>query len=180
MTFKTKIEFACEIIDEHTVLAQQTVMHWDSWYMCKDVVEHCKAHKYRWIGDIKSNRIVYYQNERFNLYELYVWLCSEGRFVDVVVNGEIYSACSVVVYIPEIGNVLILINVKAGTDDLHYLCSDLLELSVFELVEMALRRHVIEEVHKEVKALGFGEYQFQQSEAALIHAHLALQRTQSI
>ena len=170
--FKTKIELACEIIDEHEPLVEQTVIHWDSWYMCSDVVEHCKAHKYRWIGDIKSNRIVFYQNERFNLGELYIWLCEEGRFVDVVVNGEIYLACKVNVYIPEIGEVCIFINVKVGTNDLHFLCSDLVELSVFELVELALKRHVIEEVHKEVKALGLGEYQFQQSEAALIHAHL--------
>jgi hypothetical protein len=172
MPFKTKIELACEIIDEHIPLVKQSVMHWDSWYMCKEVVEHCKRHGYRWIGDIKSNRIVYYQNVRFNLCELYDHLCEAGRFVDVVVDGEIYLACSVVVYVAEIGNVCILINVKAGTNDLHFLCSDLVELSVFELVEMALRRHVIEEVHKEVKALGLGEYQFQQSEAALIHAHL--------
>jgi len=28
--FKTKIELACEIIDEHTLLVKQTVIHWDS------------------------------------------------------------------------------------------------------------------------------------------------------
>jgi len=53
----------------------------------------------------------------------------------------------------------------------HFLCSDLVELTVFELVEMALMRCVIEEVHKQVKVLGFGEYKFQRSEAALIHVH---------
>ena len=146
--------------------------------MCKEVVEHCQTHGYRWIGDIKSNRVVYFRGEKISLSNLYDLLCEEGRFVDVVVDGEIYLACGVKVYVAEIGDVLILVNVKAGTDDLHFLCSDLLELSVFELLEMALRRHVIEEVHKEVKALGFGEYQFQRSEAALIHVHLALQRTQ--
>jgi len=170
--FKTKIELACEIIDEHEPLVEQSVMHWDSWYMCKDIVERCKVHKYRWIGDIKSNRIVFYQKERLNLCELYDRLRLEGRFVDVVVGGEIYLSCKVNGYVPEIGEVCILINVKAGTNDVHFLCSDLVELSVFELVEMALKRHVIEEVHKEVKSLGLGEYQFQQSEAALIHAHL--------
>lgn len=140
--------------------------------MCREVVEHCKNHGYRWIGDIKSNRVVYYRGEKFSLSSLYDLLCEEGRFVDVVVDGEFYLVCGVKVYVAEIGEVLILVNVKAGTDDLHFLCSDLVELSVFELVEMALKRHVIEEVHKEVKALGLGEYQFQQSEAALIHAHL--------
>jgi len=147
-------------------------MHWDSWYMCKEVVERCKVHGYRWIGDIKSNRIVFYQNERFNLCELYDQLRVEGRFVDVVVDGELYSACKVNAYVSEVGAVCVLINVKVGTNDVHFLCSDLVELSVFELVEMALRRCVIEEVHKQVKALGFGEYKFQRSEAALIHVHL--------
>ena len=60
--------------------------------MCKDMVERCKAHNYRWIGDIKSNRLVYYQKERFNFYELHDRLREEGRFIDVVVNGEFYSA----------------------------------------------------------------------------------------
>jgi len=41
--FKTKIGFVCEIIDEHRPLAEQIVMHWDGWYMCKEVVKHCKA-----------------------------------------------------------------------------------------------------------------------------------------
>jgi len=148
--------------------------------MCKDVVERCRTHGYRWIGDIKSNRIIFYQNERFNLWELYDHLREEGRFVDVVVDGEFYSACKINAYVSEVGEVCVLINVKAGTRDVHFLCSDLVELTVFELVEMALKRCVIEEVHKQVKALGFGEYKFQRSEAALIHVHLALQRTQRI
>lgn len=172
ITFKTKIQLACEIIDEHTPLVKQTVIHWDSWYTCREIIEHCRARNYRWIGDIKSNRIVYWQGMRLRLTELRDWLGAYGLFVDVVVDGWIYSACKVTVYMPGVGEVAIVVNVKAGTDDLHFLCSDFVELSVLELVEMALKRHVIEEVHKEVKALGFGEYKFQQSEAALIHAHL--------
>jgi hypothetical protein len=139
--------------------------------MCKDMVERCRVHGYRWIGDIKSNRIVYYQNERLNLCELYDRLRVEGRFVDVVVDEEFYSACKVNAYVSEVGWVSVPINVKVGTNDVYFLCSDFVELSVFELVEMALKRHVIEEVHKQVKALGFGEYKFQRSEAALIHVH---------
>jgi len=171
-SFKTKIELACEIIDEHEPVAEQTIMHWDSWYMCREVVEHCKTHGYRWIGDIKGNRIIYFGGERLNVTDLYDRLRSEGRFVDVCVGGEIYLACKVIVYVPEVGEVSILINAQMGTSDVHFLCSDLVELSVFELVEMALLRHKIEEFHKEAKGMGFGEYRFHQSEAALIHAHL--------
>ncbi len=40
------------------------------------------------------------------------------------------------------------------------------------LLGHALERHRIEDFYKEAKALGFGEYRFRESEAALIHAHL--------
>ena len=170
--FKTKLQLACEIIDEHLPMAEQTVIHWDSWYMCKELVERCKARNYRWIGDIKSNRIVFYQNERLHLCELFDRLREEGRFVDSVVGGEIYQVCKVNVYVPEIGEVSVLIDAKADTHDVHLLCTDLCELTVMELMENALCRHAIEDFHKEAKALGLGECKFQESEAALIHAHL--------
>jgi hypothetical protein len=44
--------------------------------------------------------------------------------------------------------------------------------SVEEILRHALERHRIEDFYKEAKALGFGEYRFRASEAALIHAHL--------
>ena len=44
--------------------------------------------------------------------------------------------------------------------------------SVEEILGHALERHRIEDFYKGAKALGFGEYRFRASEAALIHAHL--------
>ena len=85
--------------------------------------------------------------------DLYDRLREEGKFVDFVVGGEVYQACGV-------------------TRDVHLLCTDLTEFSVGEIVEYVLKRHAIEDFHKEAKALGLGEYKFQESEAALIHAHL--------
>jgi len=38
----------------------------------------------------------------------------------------------------------------------------------------ALERHRIEDFYREAKALGFGEYRFRASEAALTHAHLVV------
>jgi hypothetical protein len=170
--FKTKVQLACEIIDEHTPFEKLTIFHWDTWFMCKEVVSRCRAHGYRWIGEIKSNRIVYYQKEKLHLNELKDRLRDEGRFVDVVVDGEIYQASKVNVYLPEIGDVSIVVNVKADNRKVHLLCTDLTELTVGEIVEHALKRHSIEDFHKEAKALGLGEYKFQESDAALIHAHL--------
>jgi hypothetical protein len=65
-------------------------------------------------------------------------------------------------------------NVKAGTEDVHFLCTDLVGFSVEMIVGHALERHRIEDFYKGAKALGFGEYRFRASEAALIHAHLVV------
>ena len=48
--------------------------------MCKDPVDRCKAKGSNWIGEIKSNRIVFYEGKRYRLDGLFDKLCSEGGF----------------------------------------------------------------------------------------------------
>jgi hypothetical protein len=52
-----------------------------------------------------------------------------------VVGGEIYQACKVNAYVPEIGEAAVLINAMADMDDVHVLCTDLCELTLMEFVE---------------------------------------------
>jgi len=172
IVFKTRLELAMELIEEHKPKAKNTIWLWDSWYTCSEMAQECKSHGYNWIGQIKSNRIVFYKGERLRLDELYSRLCNEGAFFDVVVNGELFLAAGVEVFLPKVGEVSIIINVRADTRDVHFLCTDLTGFSVYEVVLHALERHRIEDFYKEAKALGFGEYRFRTSEAALIHAHL--------
>jgi hypothetical protein len=170
--FKTRLQLACDIIDEHTPLAKKTIWLWDSWFTCQQMASKCKAYGYNWVGEIKSNRIVFYEEKRYRLDELFDKICSEGGFFDVVMNGEVYSAFKADVFMPKMGYFSIVINVKASTKDVHFLCTDLVGCSVEEIVGHGLERHRIEDFYKGAKALGFGEYRFRASEAALIHAHL--------
>jgi hypothetical protein len=170
--FKTKVQLACGLIRDHVSRAKQTICLWDSWFMCQDTVEECHTHSYDWIGEIKSNRIVFYESKRYRLDELFNKLRLEGSFSDIIVNGELFQACKVDVFMPKIGDVSIVVNVKTQTKDTHLLCTDLVDCSVEEIVGHALERHRIEDFYKEAKALGLGEYRFRESEAALIHAHL--------
>jgi hypothetical protein len=172
--FKTRIQLASEIIDEHKPRAEHTMMVWDSWYTCQEMVSRCEAHKYDWIGEIKSNRIAFIDDKRYHLGELLDLLRSEGCLSDVVVDGELYNACQLEVFIPTIGHACFVINVKADTKDVHLLCTNLTGCSLEELVGHALVMCKINKFHKEVKLLGFGEYRFRTSEAALIHAHLVV------
>ena len=170
--FKTKVQLACGLIRQHHPRAKQTICLWDAWFMCQDTVEECQAHGYDWVGDIKSNRIVFYGDKRYRLDELFGKLRDEGCFSDIVVNGELFQACKVDVFMPKIGDVSIVVNVRAQTKDTHLLCTNMVDCSVEAIVGHALERHRIEDFYKEAKALGLGEYRFRESEAALIHAHL--------
>jgi hypothetical protein len=170
--FKTRLQLACDIIDEHTPLAKKTIWLWDSWFTCQQMASKCKTYGYNWIGEIKSNRIVFYEEKRYRLDELFDKIRLEGGFFDAVMNGEVYSAFKADVFIPKMGYFSIVINVKAGTRDIHFLCTDLIGCSVEVILGHALERHRIEDFYKGAKALGFGEYRFRESEAALIHAHL--------
>ena len=140
--------------------------------MCQDMVDQCVAKGSNWIGEIKSNRIVFYKGERYRLDELFDRLSSDGSFSDIIVNGELFQACKVDVFMPKIGDVSIVVNVRVQTKDTHLLCTDLVDCGVEEIVGHALERHRIEDFYKQAKALGLGEYRFRESEAALIHAHL--------
>ena len=170
--FKTKVQLACELIDEHEPRAKRTIWLWDSWYTMYDIVTRCRAHGYNWIGEMKVNRIVFYKSKKYHVHELVEKLRSDGRFVDVVIDGELYQACKLDVFLPKIGNASIVINANAETKDVHILCTDLTDCSAKGVVKHALKRGKVDQFYKEAKFLGLGEYRFRESEAALIHAHL--------
>ena len=170
--FRTRVRLACDLIDEYRPRTGRTIWLWDSWYTCQEVIERCEAHGYGWMGEVKGNRIVFHEGKRYRIRDLFDWMRREALFSDVTVRGEAYRACKAEVFMPKIGPVSIVVNVKAGTDDVHFLCTDMVDCGVEELLAHALERHRIEDFYKEVKALGLGEYRFRGSEAALIHAHL--------
>ena len=174
VVFKTRLELACELIDEHKPMAENTIMLWDSWYMCQEMVERCESFGYGWMGEIKSNRIAFYEKKKYHLAELLDKLREEGCFVDVWVDGEVYNACQLEVFVPKLGLVRFVVDVKADTKDVHLLATSLSGVSVEELVGHALVMCRINKFHKEAKFLGFGEYRFRASEAALTHAHLVV------
>jgi hypothetical protein len=170
--FRTKIQLCNEIIGEHRPIARKTVTLIDSWYTGNEVISNCKKRGYDWIGDLKPNRVVLYDGKRMHVSDLLNILRKEGQFTDTVIDGQIYQTLKVMAYIPSLKeNVSIVINAKADTKDVHILCTDLQE-DVSTIFKYARKRVTIENSYKDAKQLGFGEYRFRKSEAALIHAHL--------
>src|SRR5450756_473897 len=69
--FKTRLQLACDIIEEHTPLAKKTIWLWDSWFTCQEMALKCRSHGYSWVGEIKRNRIVFYEEKRYRIDELF-------------------------------------------------------------------------------------------------------------
>ena len=170
--FRTKIQLCNEIIDEHRPIARKTVTLIDSWYTGNEVISNCRKRGYSWIGDLKPNRVILYEGERMNVSDLLNSLRRRAQFTDTIIDGQIYQTVKIMAYIPSLKeNVSIVINAKANTKDVHVLCTDLQE-DVSTIFRYARKRVMIENSYKDAKQLGFGEYRFRKSEAALIHAHL--------
>jgi hypothetical protein len=171
--FRTKIQLCNEIIGQHRQVARKTVILIDSWYTGNEVISHCNKRGYDWIGDLKANRVILYDGKRMHISDLLNILRKEGQFTDTVIDGQIYQTVKVMAYIPSLKeNVSIVINAKADTKDVHILCTDLQQEDVATIFRYARKRVTIENSYKDAKQLGFGEYRFRKSEAALIHAHL--------
>ena len=170
--FRTKIELCNEIIGQHRPIARKTVTLIDSWYTGNEVISNCRKRGYGWIGDLKPNRVIIYDGKRMNVSNLLNILRKRGQFTDTVIDGQIYQTVKVMAYIPSLREkVSIVINAKADTKDVHVLSTDLQE-DVSTILRYARKRVMIENSYKDAKQLGFGEYRFRKSEAALIHAHL--------
>ena len=170
--FRTKIQLCNEIIGQHRPIARKTVTLIDSWYTGNEVISNCRKRGYSWIGDLKPNRVIIYDGKRMNVSNLLNILRKRGQFTDTVIDGQIYQTVKVMAYIPSLReNVSIVINAKSDTKDVHVLCTDLQE-DVSTIFRYARKRVMIENSYKDAKQLGFGEYRFRKSEAALIHAHL--------
>jgi hypothetical protein len=171
--FRTKIQLCNEIIGEHRPIARKTVILIDSWYTGHEVISNCRKRGYDWIGDLKPNRVVLYGGKRMNVSDLLNILRKRGQFTDTVIDGQIYQTVKVMAYIPSLKeSVSIVINAKADTKDIHVLCTDLQHEDISTIFRYARKRVTIENSYKDAKQLGFGEYRFRKSEAALIHAHL--------
>ena len=171
--FKSKIELACELIDGFKSPSREVVAAFDEWYLCGEVVKHTEDRGFRWISEAKGNRVVFYQDERIHVSELMDRMRS--FFKDVEVDGELHQCLDLEAYMPRIGQVRLLFNCKADTKDLHHLCTSIKDLSTIDLLKKGFGRAKIESFHWDIKnILGFGEYRFRESEAAIIHSHLVL------
>jgi hypothetical protein len=170
--FKTKIQLAIEQINAFTPpTGTKTVVTYDSWFFCRQIVEAAAAKGYDWVTQAESNRIIYYKGEKLNVTELSRRLLEE-QFKTVKVKGEAYSLCGFQVWMQKVGDVKLVISKEEG--DFHFYVSNRLDWSEKQVLEAYKVRQSIDVFYRDAKQnLGLEEYQMRRGRGAIIHWHLA-------
>jgi len=170
-TFKTKIQLACEQVEAFTPPAgTRTVVVFDSWYFCRQIVEAVGARGWDWVTQAEANRIVYHEGQRMNLTQLAETLPERG-FRTVKVRGEAFTLQGLRVWMPKLGAVRLV--VSREEDGFHFYVTNRLDWSDGRVLRAYKVRQTIDLFYRDAKQnLGLGEYQVRRGRGAITHWHL--------
>jgi len=170
-TFKTKIQLAVDQIEAFTPPpGTRTVVTFDSWYFCRQIVEAVRGRGWDWVTQAEANRVIHLKGVKMNVTELAESL-PEERFRKVTVGGEVFSLSGFKAWMSKVGEVRLV--VSREEDGFHFYVTNRLEWTDRRVVEAYRVRQSIEVFYRDVKQnLGLEEYQVRKGRGAIIHWHL--------
>lgn len=153
--FKSKVQFAIEIIDEaQKYIPMPLTVLMDAWYACAPVLGKIIEAKWTFVAAIKQNRKIIVAGRETRIRHL-----AKGRREYKLIRHsgkKRFNVAKQIVFLPKIGKVLLFIcKYRANTN--FYISNDL-ELSERKMVNLYSQRFMIEFFHKDIKQhLGFRE-----------------------
>jgi hypothetical protein len=181
--FKTRIELAHEIINSLQLpfvnKMSRIVVMFDSWYLCKEIVDCVKARGWNFVSETKTNRNIKVNDVWMKVGDIGECL-NEEEDQDIMIFGEKKRIAyrdldsEDMVYMPSLhqnGNVRLICERELdGNDEAHYIVTDMMDVSSLEFISFFKTRHVTEEFYKDTKQeLGLGEYMVRGHEATNRH-----------
>ena len=183
-TFKTRVELAREMIESlrlpGSLSKKRVIVLFDSWYLCREIVDAIRRRGWHFVAETKSNRNVSLDRARERRLSDLISLEGEHDCDGVVTRGEKRRYAYRILnggrdtFMPSLhsnGTVKIMAERELdGKDDIHYVVTDLLDLSPEEFISLFKRRHLTEEFYRDAKQnLGLGKYMFRGHEAVNRH-----------
>ncbi len=168
--FKTKIEIGIELIKKALEFVSPSVVLFDAWYLCEEIVEALKGKI--WVSRAKLNRLVKYEGKWISVKKLASQL-EDFRKFDVEISDERYNLItSITTKMKGIGKVKLVLlknslngNIVAITTNSNY--------SNETIVMLNKKRFAIETFYRDSKQnLGFGKYQLRKLDAIVKHLWL--------
>jgi hypothetical protein len=158
-SFKTKLEIAQSMIDEWINNVHNFLF--DSWYASQDILKTIHKRKKFFFTMLKKDRLVKI-NKRIKrqLQEQNKYL-NPKKYEIITIGKKTFSVQEMKVYLPKVGYVKILFSKfydkkTKFSKDLHYLCTNNLNLSMEEILIKYQDRWPIETFYRDIKQnLGF-------------------------
>ena len=164
---QSKIELAKRIIEYACARIKISQVIMDSWYVCNDIIKLCLEKGVRLIGNIKSNRLIQFEDGGWTKLSKYYKSISRKKkaFETIIVNDLTYKIHSKIVKLKKGGNVKLIISKqwledkKKWSRPFYIICTDVSKSDIYVLREYT-KRWSIETFHKDIKQnLGLEAYQ---------------------
>jgi DDE superfamily endonuclease len=176
--FKTRIELAREMIESFTIPgsrggAKRVVVLFDSWYLCKEIVDAIRKRGWHFVSESKSNRNIRTADGAPFVNAGAVGL-SEANGSTMLFRERTYLHRELDVFMPSLGingDVRLMVEREMdGKDENHYVVTDMTGISAEELISLFKARHITEEFYRDAKQnLGLDSYMVRGHEATNRH-----------
>lgn len=164
---QSKIELAKQIIEYACARIKISQVIIDSWYVCNDIINLCLKKGLILIGNIKSNRLIQFENGTWIKLSKYSKSISRKKkaFQTAIIDEATYKIHSIVVRLKKAGVVKIIISrqwredKKKWSRPFYIVCTDINKPDICIIREYT-KRWSIETFHKDIKQyLGLEAYQ---------------------
>ena len=157
--FKTKIDMAQAILEEWIDKVDNVLM--DSWYSKFSILKTIMNHNKTFFTMLKKDRNFKVGRKRVRQLQEWTKYLDPRKYQIMKVNGQWYAVYEQIGNLPKVGKVKILFTKfydpkTKKSKELHYLCTNNLELSAKEILLKYQDRWPIEIFHRDIKQnLGF-------------------------
>ena len=178
MPFKTKNQLAAELIGEFSPPpGMKVVVLFDSWFLCPIVANAIRTKRWRYVSQLKSNRIIYLGAKKYNVSEFADIVREKFSLCDYRPRGKKDQPITVyqrVVRLNKLGRVNLVLS-RDGKDDVKYLVTDLVSAPARLVVKRYDLRWNIECYFRDIKQhLGLGEYQMRSLHGIVRHLYIVM------
>lgn len=176
--FKTKIELACELIDDaEKRKVAATLYLFDAWFLCKDVTGKVEGYGKSWVSRCKSDRLV--ASDKMIPLNDFAKSLSREQFREIKVNNKKYLVYEKCVRLNKIGRVKLVVSFQWDEEDKKYqeepafIATNRLEWRAERILSSYAMRFSIDAFYRDAKQyLGFEDAQMRNLRGITRHWYL--------
>jgi hypothetical protein len=153
-SFKTKIEIDQEMLDQFLDKVDNVLM--DSWYSKAEILSRISKEGKTFFTMLKKNRNVKFNRKIKRQLQEQKKYIHNREYKQIFVNNQHHLVCEKIAILPDVGKVKILFTkfynpITKIAKEVHYLCTNNLNLSAKEILLKYKDRWPIETFHRDIK-----------------------------